>query len=118
LLDPLYSGFNERGLHDSSADAIYWQYSNEGYKGTGIETINLSSMLLDAEIKGMLPVDTNDAFVSLYHQLREALENDERCQAFVTKWNVMKEELQTVRSVLPRTKSSPGIFLRLCILFL
>ena len=45
LTNRLYTGYNERELNDTTRHSIYNIYTTVGYKGTGIESVNLIYML-------------------------------------------------------------------------
>jgi len=60
LTSRLYTGFNERELNETTRQSIYEQYTTVGYKGTGIETVNLICMLTNAELTALLTFETFD----------------------------------------------------------
>ena len=56
----MYTGYNERELNDTTRQSIYHIYTTVGYKGTGIESVNLICMLTNAELTALLTLDDFD----------------------------------------------------------
>ena len=99
LTSRLYTGFNERELNETTQQSIYQQYTTVGYKGTGIETVNLICMLSNAELTALLtletfhettelpePRPTNELYIILCSQL----EDKEKCDILRKKWEEFK----------------------------
>ena len=61
LTNRLYR-YNERELNDTTRQSIYHIYTTVGYKGTGIESVNLICMLSNAELTALLTLDDTTAF--------------------------------------------------------
>ena len=57
LSNRLYTGYNERELNETTRQSIYQIYTTVGYKGTGIESVNLIRMLTNAELTALLTLD-------------------------------------------------------------
>jgi len=95
LKSDLHVGYNERGLVDATREFTFEQYMTTGYKGTGVESVNLTCMLNDAELTILLVEETfpvnqkmPDAWAKpkLYEQMRSLIENPENIADFVKKW--------------------------------
>jgi len=90
-----------------------------GYKGTGIESVNLICMLSNAELTALLTLDDTTAFPEpkstqeLYTLLRSSLEDREQCELLRNKWRTFKTFLPKVKDaddrLVKRTKMfTPG----------
>ena len=106
LTSRLYTGFNERELNETTRQSIYEQYTTVGYKGTGIETVNLICMLTNAELTALLTFETFDETTELpqpkptnelYILLRSQLEDKEKCDALRNKWDEFKPYFPKVK---------------------
>jgi hypothetical protein len=95
LKSDLHVGYNERGLVDATREFTFEQYMTTGYKGTGVESVNLTCMLTDSELTYLLtleepPVDMimPPAFPKhkIYEMLRSIIENPDAIGDFVKKW--------------------------------
>ena len=60
LSNRLYTGYNGRELNDTTRQSIYQIYTTVGYKGTGIESVNLICMLTNTELTALLILDDFD----------------------------------------------------------
>ena len=97
--NPIYQGFNDRGLVDTTRESTLQNYMTVGYKWTGIETIGLVSLFSDADLTCLLSNDifdnTTDLPVALdkqaiYEKLRAAFEDTAKCTVFLEKWRKFK----------------------------
>jgi len=90
-----------------------------GYKGTGIESVNLICMSSNAELTALLTLDDTTAFLEpkstqeLYTLLRSSLEDREQCELLRNKWRTFKTFLPKVKDadarLVKRTKMfTPG----------
>ena len=95
----MYTGYNDRGLVDTTRESTFRQYMSVGYKGTGIETVSLMSLFSDAELTCLLTLedfteetDLPEALPKqeLYVKLRAAFEGVESCEQFLVKWRKFK----------------------------
>ena len=90
----MYAEYNERGLHDDTREAIYQQYCNVGYKGTGTENFTQVCMFDDREMTALLTLSefNEDTEIpqpknktDLYQLLCTVLEDRVECDKFLTK---------------------------------
>jgi len=56
----LHAGFNERGINDTTREDIFNKYMTDGYRGTGIESINNVILLNNSELTALLTVEHMD----------------------------------------------------------
>jgi len=108
LSNRLHTGYNERELNETTRQSIYQIYTTVGYKGTGIESVNLICMLTNAELTALLTLDDfneTTAFPEpkstqeLYTLLRSYLEDREKCEVLRKKWTTLKSFLPKVKDV-------------------
>jgi len=102
----LHVGVNERGINDTTREVIFNKYMTNGYRGTGIESINNVILLNNSELTALLTLEHMDDEtemplsknkMELFDLLRPALENREKCEELVTKWLKFKEFFPKVK---------------------
>ena len=108
LTSRLYTSFNECELSVTTRHSIYQHYTTVGYKGTGIETVNLICMLSNAELTALLTSEKIDETTELpeprptnelYILLRSQLEDKEKCDILRKKWEEFKAYFLKVKDV-------------------
>ena len=104
--NPMYAGFNDRGLCDATRESMFRKYMTVGYKGTGAETINNVCMFTDSELTALLSMEAFDeesalpeplSKTEIYNQLRATMESKDSCDAFVKKFALFQPFFKKVK---------------------
>ena len=99
-------GFNEQGINEKNREDIFNKYMTDGYRGTGIESINNVILLNNSKLTALLTLDHMDDEtdmpvsknkMKLFDLLRPALENHDNYEELVMKWLKFKDFFPKVK---------------------